>query len=385
MKSLIFVSLENWDDLWRRNQFVCAELARRHPGATILFVGLSRRLRAGKPAFGGPPCPVPGFPNILLTAVTQFLPARFGWGRRVNAWLTRWQLRRTVRALRLPQPLLWINAHQEAHLAGTLDEAALIYDVTDDWELMTQSDADRQRVRAQDAALGRAADAVIVCSERLQRDKEKKFGRPVHLIPNGVEADHYARVLDGRGPLPPVAHAWSQPVLGYTGTLHGDRLDVELIALVARALPEASVVLIGPNFLTVAEQAQLTAPGNVRLLPPVPYAEIPEWMRAFDVCIVPHRVTAFTESLNPIKLWEYLAAGKPVVATPVAGFRDYGRLVRLAEGGAAFAAAVGEALQEPAGLADERRAVAREHAWSARTDRVEAVLREAVEAHDGHG
>jgi teichuronic acid biosynthesis glycosyltransferase TuaH len=68
-----------------------------------------------------------------------------------------------------------------------------------------------------------------------------------------------------------------------------------------------------------AESLQRT--GRVHLTGAVPYAEVPEYMRAFDVCITPHRMTLFTESLNPIKLWEYLAAGKPIVSTDVAGFR----------------------------------------------------------------
>ena len=259
---------------------------------------------------------------------------------------------------------------------GKLGESAVIYDITDDWELMIQPDELRDRIRAKDAELGRVASAVIVCSEQLRRDKERKFARPVHLIPNGVDAEHYREVLDGTGPLPEEARGWSKPVLGYTGTVHGQRVDVELVAALARAFTAGSVVLVGPNHLTPAEQAQLTACGNVHLPGPVPYAEIPRWMRAFDVCIVPHRVTNFTESLNPIKLWEYLAAGKPIVSTPVAGFRDYPIQVRLAAGLDAFADAVRDGLEEGVSLASSRREEARKHSWESRVDRIEAILRE---------
>ena len=107
---------------------------------------------------------------------------------------------------------------------------------------------------------------------------------------------------------------------------------------------------------------------------PISYAEVPETMRAFDVCITPHRVTPFTESLNPIKLWEYLAAGKPIVAAPVAGFRDYPQLVRLASGADAFASAVEAALAEDPAAGEARRFEARRHSWNSRLDEIVEVI-----------
>ena len=136
----------------------------------------------------------------------------------------------------------------------------------------------------------------------------------------------------------------------------------------------------GPNLLTEGDRQTLAACGNVVLTGPVPYAGIPEIMRAFDVCITPHRVTPFTESLNPIKLWEYLAAGKPIVATNVAGFRDYPQMVRLAsECADSFGAAVEAALTEPDATAGEaRRTEARRHSWDSRLAQVLEVLGSAA-------
>jgi hypothetical protein len=93
-----------------------------------------------------------------------------------------------------------------------------------------------------------------------------------------------------------------------------------------------------------ADRAELTALPNVKLTGPMPYQQLPDYMRAFAVCMVPHLVTPFTESLNPIKLWEYLAAGKPIVSSKVAGFRDYPQWVRLAEGAEEFVREIRAAL-----------------------------------------
>ena len=134
------------------------------------------------------------------------------------------------------------------------------------------------------------------------------------------------------------------------------------------------MALVGPDLLTPADRARLDALGNVARTGPVPYRHLPDYLRAFDVCITPHCMSEFTESLNPIKLWEYLAAGKPIVSTDVAGFRDYPHLVHLAADPDAFVAACRDALQEPPATGPARRAEAQKHTWDARIDCVLSVL-----------
>lgn len=375
---LIFVSMENWDDVWRRNQFLCAAYAKRHPEANILFVGLPRDLshavRKGRWAELGhsDDWTPPGLPNITVTRPPKILPNTLTLGRRVNERLMEAHIRQKAQALGLQKPLLWLNPHTAVHLAGRMGESAVIYDITDDWISPTQSEIQTRLITAQDSELCHKADAVIVCSEKLYAMKQG-LAKRLHLIPNGVDADHYARVLDRSLPLPTQAALWPRPVFGYTGTIHPDRVDVPLVETMARGLEKGSVVLIGPNLLKPDDQQRLDALPNVFLPGPLPYADLPDAMRAFDVSITPHRVTPFTESLNPIKLWEYLAAGKPIVSTNVAGFRDYPQFVQIANA-ESFAESVQTALHEDPARAEARRAEARQHSWAARLDAVEAVL-----------
>jgi glycosyltransferase involved in cell wall biosynthesis len=251
--------------------------------------------------------------------------------------------------------------------------------VTDDWISFDQPLALRERTRAQDAALCQRADATIVCSQRLYEMKLPLAGAGrVHLIPNGVDATHYERVLDSMDPLPAMSAKWSRPVFGYTGTVHADRVDVDLVEQLARKLQAGSIVLVGPNHLSEAQNDRLSSTGRVFITGPVRYREVPEVMRAFDVCIVPHRITAFTESLNPIKLWEYLAAGKPIVSTNIAGFRDYPQFVVLADDAAEFHAGMHEALAEPIDRQGQRRAEAKRHSWGVRVNAIEAIIDSVV-------
>ena len=373
------MSLENWDDIWRRNQFLCAAYARRFPQNKILFVGLPRdvshQLRRGtlRQLRDEATWTVADIPNITITRPLKLFPNRLSGGRILNEAISRAHIRREARRLGLDRPILWLNPHDAVHMAGRMNERAVIYDITDDWISPTQSAATSRRIAAQDAALCSRADAVIVCSQRLF-DMKRGVARNLHLIPNGVDASHYERILDGAGPLCAEAAEWPRPVLGYTGTLHAERVDVGLIEALAARMQKGCLVLIGPNFLPAEVSARWRAMPNVFLLGPKPYQQLPELMRAFDVCITPHKVTIFTESLNPIKLWEYLAAGKPIVSTAVAGFRDYPQFVQIADGADGFLAAAQGALCEPPGIAQARREEARRHSWEARLDEVTAVL-----------
>ncbi len=428
---LLFLSLENWDDIWRRNQFICAELARRFPDMHILFVAPPRdvsnaiRTRNFASLRGGKPWHPDGLPNITIFRPLKFLPNSLSVARVFNEWLIRLQIRRataSIRRLRMnetalpeavntgdapvasvsgaqpgdaltpPQTavalegsdseLLWINAHDAVHLVGRMGESKVIYDITDDWTKFshfTDRPALRRLTIAQDARLCQLADDVIVCSQALY-DSKKELARRLHLIPNGVDAAHYAAVIKGTGPLPPDADpaAWPRPVYGYTGSIHADRVDVDMVAaiarlLIARNLP-GTLVLLGPNMLSTADSQRLLATGRVALPGPRPYHDLPQFMRAFDVCMTPHCMTEFVESLNPIKLWEYLAAGKPIVSTDVAGFRDFPDLVRIARTPEEFLAQLQAALAEGTSKAAHRQATAASHTWQARVDQIVSLL-----------
>lgn len=379
MRDLIFVSMEDWDDIWRRNQFLCAALARRFPSMKILFVGLplniSHQLRSGRLSGSKGPATwtVPGFPNITFTRALKLFPDSVAAGRAVNEWAARMHIRRVARKLGMRGPLLWLNPHSAVHMAGRMGEKAVVYDITDDWALVPSfSPKERSLIAGQDRRLCARADLVVVCSEALERSRIPR-SRRVLLLPNGVDVDHYSGVMQ------PGAQAngstLPHPVFGYTGTLHRDRIDAALLVRLARSFPGGSVVLVGPDHLDPQTRATLAAEKNMHLCGPAPYAEIPLKMAGFDVCIVPHVMTPFTESLNPIKLWEYLASGKPVVSTNVAGFRDYSNLCHVAGEPEGFIAACRAALGENGSRSIERIAIARRNSWQARLDSLLEALR----------
>lgn len=372
--------MEPWDDVWRRNQFLCSAFAARFPDRKILFVSppldVSNHLRHGRlRALRPQPAAAPrDYPNISITRAIKLFPNTLHVGRLLNQMLERRHVANAARLLEMRGPaLLWLNPHYAVHMVGRMDECAVIYDITDDWTRITQTKSTTRLTIEQDAFLCRRADAVIVCSQRLYELK-KDMARNVHLIPNGVDFEHYRSIPDRGGPVAPASAQWKRPVLGYTGTIHPDRVDIDLIYEIASRMPEASVVLVGPNHLSSRSAQLLRSAPNIFLIDAVPYCNIPQYMRAFDVCITPHLVTPFTESLNPIKLWEYLASGKPIVSTNVAGFRDFPHLVSIAGSAEEFVAAVRRAACETEGMGALRQREAMLHSWQNRLDSVVSVM-----------
>jgi glycosyltransferase involved in cell wall biosynthesis len=320
---LVVVSLEAWDQVWRRNQHLVSRLLRDDPQLRVLFVEppadpVHAARRRSRPRRGaglrlGPG--IDGVPSgrLYVFQATKALPRRID--RRADVRLAN-QVVEAADRLHFVDPLLWVNDPSGAALLARTGWRAL-YDVTDDWLHAGHTNAEHARLVADEALLLQEAAHVVVCSPALLEAKSPdRHGRPLSLIPNAVDVEGY------RAPGPRPADLPAGRVALYMGTVHPDRVDLDLCARTARHLAgRATVVLVGPAPLDLAERRALEEAGVV-LLGPRDAGEVPAYLTHADVLLVPHVVTAFTESLDPIKLYEYRAADRPVVSTRVAGFRE---------------------------------------------------------------
>lgn len=182
----------------------------------------------------------------------------------------------------------------------------VIYDVIDLWDDPALG-GDWYRADVEEQVLG-AADAVVASSPDLAR-WAGRTGREVALIPNAVDAGVFG---SDPGPRPADFPVGSGPVFGYHGSLYGDWFDWEAIFSLATARPEARIVLIGD-----AATAPVDLPDNVHLLGLKAQQELPGYIASFDVGLIPFSVTNTTHAVSPLKVYEYLASGVPVAATPL--------------------------------------------------------------------
>jgi teichuronic acid biosynthesis glycosyltransferase TuaH len=320
---VICFSLEPWNEVWRRNQLMATELLRLRPTMRLLFaetpVDVMWSLRQGHRPTSSGLRTIGDTGRLWAMAPRKWLPRRLRPG--VDESLSN-QVMAGSRTLGFERPLLWINDCSYAPLVEQTGGPS-VYDVTDDWLLATGDNRWLERQRTNDALAMRDVDEVVVCSPALAESRGRQ--RPVHVVPNGVDVDHL------RGPTVRPSDLPQGRTVLYQGTLSSGRLDIDLCVSLAQGLAgRANLVFLGPNSLTKEAESAVIEAGAV-ILGSRPYAEMPAYLQHADVLVVPHLVTPFTESLDPIKAREFLAVGRPVVSTPVAGFRDLGRPVVVAD------------------------------------------------------
>lgn len=361
----LVVGQEDWDEMERRNQLLVRALAGRHPRARFLFAELPLRPRGVRR--WRPPRPRQVAPNVWRMRAIRPFPSAGPLGP-INDAIESAQLRRALRQLAIERPALWTQDPRAATLVGRLPVERLVYDLTDDWAAFETDPGRRAAVQREIESLAARAEVVLACSRPLEQ-AARAWGVPVEYVPNAVEPPGPPALR------PPDLDGLARPLLGYAGTLHVSRLDVELLARAAELRPAWSFALLGPNQLGPAECERLLGLPNVDHLGVRPHAEVRSYLEAFDVCLLPHRITEFSRSLDPLKVYEYLAAGRPVVATPTGNVPDLAVHLALATGAEELVAAAERAMAEDSSdRADARRTAVAGATWEARAQQIERVL-----------
>ena len=244
-------------------------------------------------------------------------------------------IRRGLRALRgaRQRPIqVWSFAPDVPYLVGALGEERFVYYCVD--EFSEFEGVDRRRIQSVEVELLESADVVIASSERLQQSKSPI--RPdIALVRHGVDYDHFATAWRTSLETPTDLADIAQPIFGFFGLIH-HWIDRALLAEVARLRPSYSFVLIGE---CADDVAMLESRPNVHLLGRRPYAALPAYCRAFTAGLMPFARTKLTEHVNPIKMREYLAAGLPVISTPLPEARLYPQAVTVVDTPEQFAEA----------------------------------------------
>jgi glycosyltransferase involved in cell wall biosynthesis len=220
---------------------------------------------------------------------------------------------------------------------------------------------------------------VVSTTSRVLHERHRRTNASTHLVHNVADYGHFSPAADPATTAPGL-RALRGPVIGFAGNLHPGKVDFDLLdALVARR-PDWTFLLVGPAHPSAAARvADLARAGNVRWVGHTPYDELPAQVAAFDVALIPYVTNRYTLSCFPLKLYEYLAAGKPVVASGLPELADMEPDVALVEGAAAFERAIEQALALR-GDDDRGRRMARaaENTWEGRAGRLLALVDEAL-------
>lgn len=308
--------------------------------------------------------------HMWVMTMPQIPFRRWSVVRKLNEVYGRFAVRNAIRKLQLRNAISWFVVPHPGALAGKLGENWTVYYCIDDYSGLP--DVDQDEIRRLDNDLTRAADQVFVASQTLI-EKKKEINPNTTYSPHGVDFAHFSQASNSDTSLPEQARKLSHPLIGFFGSI-SRWIDLSLIAELARARPDWTFLLIGFASVDIRELQQLK---NVILAGTQPYRTLPNWAKAFDVAILPYkRLNQGAMNANPLKLREYLATGKPVVAVSTPEIDRFSHCIRIANTPDEFLRQIEEALASDSDSDRQRRMESvLEHTWEARADCVIETVR----------
>ena len=379
-RDIVCVGFADWDtDLWTNQHHLMSRLARDNRVLFVESLGLrrpqlagrdltriARRLRRGLQA----PRAIDGL-HVLSPLVLPLHRSPSRTGAEPSALLPA-LVGRAARRLGMRRPILWAYVPQAEVLIDVLDPSLIVYHCVDD--IAAQDRIDTASFRAAETRFAARADLVLASAPAIA-ERLRRISSNVLDAPNVADTELFSRALES-GPLDPQMAELPTPRIVFTGAIVAVKLDLPLLAELARLRPTWSFALVGPigPGEPRADVSQITAEPNIHLLGPRAYGELPAVLRAADAGLIPYARNALTESIFPMKVYEYLAAGLPVVATPLpalAGLTD----IATAPDAQGVADLLDAALEEDDhDHRAERSRAAASHSWEQRLDEIAAAI-----------
>jgi glycosyltransferase involved in cell wall biosynthesis len=368
---IVVFSHLRWNFVWQRPQQFLSRFASRHP---VLFVE--------EPDFrlADDAQPTLLIENAAPNVTTATVAFPRNWrGRTEVPSILRGLTQQAIDTVNaegaFDEPLLWYYSPTEASWSlGFFPARGVVYDCMDELSQFRGAPAD---LIENERCLMEEADIVFTGGYELWAKKSRQHAN-CHFFGCGVEYDHFAQAQNDMTTIPEDVRKLPRPIVGWFGVID-ERMDYELLQKAADLRPDWSFVLVGP--IVKVDPADLPKNSNIHWIGGRDYRVLPNYCRAFDVCMMPFALNEATEYINPTKALEYLATGKPVVGTPVRDVvRQYADTISIVNDADQFVAAVEKALAG-ADRAMTRRGIekAREASWERTVERMQDLIAQAIE------
>jgi glycosyltransferase involved in cell wall biosynthesis len=377
-RDIVCIGFADWDaELWTNQQHLMSRLAVANRVLFVESLGLRRPQLAARDARRvarrlrralAPPRAVDGL-HVLSPLVLPIHDRPRT--RALNSALLNRQVGAAARRLGLTRPILWSYVPQAEVLLDALQPDRVVYHCVDD--IAAQKGVAAGAFRAAETRFAARADLVLAAAPALAA-RMRTLNDHVLDVPNVADTDRFATALEP-GPVDAALAALPRPRIVFTGAVVATKLDVALVAALAARRPDWSFVLVGPvGAGDPRTDVSGLAAGNVHLLGPRAYGDLPAVLRGADAGLIPYALNELTRSVFPMKVYEYLAAGLPVAATPlpaIAGVPD----VAVAADAEGLVRCLEEALagDDPA-RRRQRSARARPHSWERRLEEIGAAM-----------
>ncbi|RJQ47984.1 MAG: glycosyltransferase family 1 protein [Nitrospiraceae bacterium] len=289
-------------------------------------------------------------------------------------------LMRAIKKLQLKSPILWIVDPRFGSMIRYLQKSIVCYHVVDNYpEAPYFSKRTRADLGQAEKHMLSVADLVIVTSPFLLEEKSK-YNDNVHLVRNAVDYERFSALKNVNG-IPKDMEYVPKPVIGYIGAVN-EKLDYELLDAAARARPEWSFVFVGGYSNRTGSPVSKFInehPPNVFFLGRRDVKEIPHYVYACDICIMPYRKDDYTKAIDSLKLYEYFACEKPVVATDIPAVKEYSQLIYIAKDANDFIHKLQEAMISfTPSTRSLQRMIAEQNTWDKRVEQLSLLIQSAL-------
>ncbi len=386
LQDIVCISSIDWDFIWQGHQEIMSALAAQ--GHRVLFIEntgirsvnwsdlprLRKRLSRWRRS-------IRGFrqekPNLYVCSPLG-LPFPYSWcAQMVNRLLIIPDLHRWMRVMQFDNPIVWsfLPTPLAMDLIRAVNPKLVIYYCIDNFAAGSSS---AKKIQQVERRMFQMADMVFVTSEQLFQ-YASHYSNHVHRFPFGVNFELFEQARNHHDRAEPEdIRTIPAPRIGYVGGIHR-WVDLDLVRDLARRRPDLHFVLVGPLQTNVS---RLNGLSNVHLLGSKPHSLLPDYIRGFNVCMIPYRLTDYTDNVYPTKLNEYLAMGKPVVSTPlkeVSLFNQrHGPLVAIGATPTEFDTQMDAILGQREDHQAQRIAVARENSWQVKTKRMADLIEQRM-------
>jgi glycosyltransferase involved in cell wall biosynthesis len=393
--TIVCLSSQDWGDrMWTNKQHIMSRLAKQHRvihmdfgislpvtfaaralrhDPSLLFKprrlwseGIIRREGVGNLSLGSSWGP----PGLELLPHTSAVRDHFQYDAKVSI-VQQYLAREGIK-----DAIIWVYHPGFGQAALRLERKLLVYDCVDEYTAFPAYKKCKQWLAAREEKLCRNADLVFTTAPALYERKRVFNPEGTHYVHNVGDADHFKQALDPATQVPADLSALPKPLVLFVGAVSNYKLNIDWMLELARARPSYHLALIGPIGVSdpSTNVSALKAMPNVHVLGTRDYAKLPAYLKGCDVAVIPYRSNEYTESVFPIKFFEYMATGKPVVVSRLPALEGFLDSVRVADDAPSFVAQCDDAIASAGAGAAERVALAEANSWSSRVSKLMQLI-----------
>ncbi len=294
---------------------------------------------------------------FLFDFIKVAIQGKRWWYEAFNYTTIQENIKEAVQFLNMNNKILFLENPMAVGVIGQIGEDKFVFDAIDNWLYHPQMKKNYELIKKNYGLIEKKANVILTVSESLKDLFSKN--KNVYWISNGVDIQRFQKAL--------TTQKREYPVIGYMGKIQ-DRVDFDLIEKIAKKYNKNKILIIGPIYSQRKRAKKIEKQNkNINFLGDIHYNDLPQMMKEIDIGIIPHKVDKFTESMNPLKIYEYLAAGKQVVTTEVAGTSEFSDYVYIAKNDAEFMKLIEKAMkkyQTEKEMPDNiRNTIKNEHFW----------------------